>query len=108
MRADPPEPYVKAVEAMANVIRAAIASGSRPRLRMPPDEVWLVAPIAALADRLALNAAAHVLLAQFGDSGQTVMMLRVALKLLGVQYETVTLGELGIEVGSEREWRNRR
>jgi len=98
----PPPGYVAAIEHAEKDIRGWLATwhGERPRLRMAPDAILVVAELARLAERVAGNDAARRLLRYLARRRPdlTVFMLRVAAERIGLSVESVSLRELGLDV----------
>lgn len=96
-----PDGYIKEVERLDVIVRAAIEQGYAPRFRMAPKGIMVAAGLDQLGHALALNDAAHaiIVLALEGTSiqkGPTVTMLEVVLQQNKVEVERVGLSELGI------------
>ena len=81
--------------------------GEAPRFAFPPKEIVLLADLRDIGERLARNEGARRLLAlvikrcvERTGQAPTAMMLRVVLEELGIEVDQVSLGELGISLGS--------
>lgn len=105
---EPPEGYARTAEATLNVIRGWLAANveRHPEFAMLPKDMAFAVSLADAGHRFARNDAAHELIdllsrmkADFGLADHpTYMMLRVALDMVGVQYQIVGLSDLGFAV----------
>lgn len=87
--------YVRAVEQMVALIRSDVGQGHAPEFMMPPEHILFAAPLDVMEERVCANEDARwlvLVLCRFvrgiEDDGPTVFMLRCALRLAGVAYET--------------------
>lgn len=100
----PPPGYIAAIEDLEKTTRGWLRkwSGEPPRFRMAANEILVIAELARLRHRIAGNDAARKLLEYlaFVRPDLTVFMLRVAATRIGLAIESVSLGELGLEVPS--------
>ena len=100
----PPPGYVAGIDRAERLTRAWLdrnRKGERPRLRMADSSIFVVAPLDAIAPRVAANARASQLIAYLLrlEPELTVFMLRVAAVRIGLPIETVSLSDLGFAVG---------
>lgn len=100
MTADFPPEYVALTARLSDALQAAVARGRVPRFRLPPRDIWFVAPIDAAAKHVCVNddarAIVPALMHATGGHG-TCMMLAAALDYLEIEYETASLAEMGLE-----------
>jgi len=99
----PPPGYVAGIERVERLARGWLdrnRKGERPRLRMADGSMFVIAPLGAIAGRIAANTRARDLLAYLlrMEPDLTVFMLRVAALRIGLPIETVSLSELGFDV----------
>jgi hypothetical protein len=98
MKPEIPPDYSRAVEDMVRIIRAAVAAGFAPAFVMPPDNILFAAPLDVVGDRCCNNDDARFIVSGLcgqirgveGD-GPTVFMLRCALQIAQVKYESAHL-----------------
>lgn len=100
---DLPPGYAQGIDRALRIMRAWVRAHPRaaPAFRLGPREVWIAAPLRALAHRVCKNedAAGLVLELLVDEPGLTVAMFGIALQLASLPVERVSLGELGLEVG---------
>lgn len=104
-----PPGYAEACEDMTRVLRAWLEKhpDCRPRFRLGPDDVWIVAPLDTVLPRVCLNDDARVC-AELVDEvarirsgdGATLFMFGIVLQTAGVPYERTSLAGLGLQIAS--------
>jgi hypothetical protein len=99
--------HSRTAEMTLEVTRKFKGMGWDPKFTLPPAEIVFIASLAQIGPRLARNVQARRLLAELAAEskrqyllGPTVLMLRVALEMLDIPYEVVSLSELGLQVGT--------
>jgi hypothetical protein len=105
MKADDlPPGYVQAIDRAFRVMRLWVRDNptARPAFRLGPPELWIAAPLRALAGKVCQNEDAAILALEClaAEPGLTVAMFGIALQLAKLPVERVSLGELGLNVGS--------
>lgn len=91
-----PPKYVETCQDMAHLLRRFVADGGKPSFALPPADVYAIAPLDAVRDKVALNAEARACVDVFcgigveigGKGAQpTLAMLRAVLEVVGLAHE---------------------
>jgi hypothetical protein len=99
----PPGYYRACSELVDDVVAWMVRTKQVPLFQMPPKDVHVIVPLSKIVDRIALNEHAralveHVCQKRPFKNEPTLMMMDVAMGVVGVPVERVSLEALGIDI----------